>query len=338
MKKTSWLIRTSMAIACLGTLAFIILGAISHWGWASFDKPLYDWMQLLIIPLSLALIAVWFNRIERKNEQAITFDNQQEAVLQSYFDRMSELLIEKKLRESKLGDETRNVARMRTLTTLFQLNTRRKEHMITFLRESGFLTYSSGSNIITLRKADLRKIDLQEVNLSGIDLSEANLSEANLSGANLETANLSKANLSGANLSGANLETANLKEAYIKNANLNSVHLWRADLSHAIINGTNLSDAHIYEANLSDAVLIGANLRGAKLYEAVLRGANLMATDLRGTDFRGADLSGVIIDTMSLAKARISEEQKATLNIHIIIPQHHRSPVSHRSLRKMLLR
>jgi len=58
-------------------------------------KTLWDWLQLLIIPLALAVIALWFNRLERKNEQALTSENQQEAVLQSYFDHMSEFLIKK---------------------------------------------------------------------------------------------------------------------------------------------------------------------------------------------------------------------------------------------------
>src|SRR5260370_42121058 len=48
------------------------------------EKGLWDWLQLLIIPLALAIIAVFFNRSERKNEQRIAADNQQETALQEY--------------------------------------------------------------------------------------------------------------------------------------------------------------------------------------------------------------------------------------------------------------
>lgn len=58
-------------------------------------------MQLLIIPVALALIAFWFNRVERSSEQAIATDNQQETALQAYLDNMSELLLKDDLRESK---------------------------------------------------------------------------------------------------------------------------------------------------------------------------------------------------------------------------------------------
>jgi large-conductance mechanosensitive channel len=74
-------------------------------------KTLWDWLQLLIIPLALAIIEILFNRAERKNEQTIASDNQQEAALQGYINEMSELLLEKLLRKSKEGDEVRTIAR-----------------------------------------------------------------------------------------------------------------------------------------------------------------------------------------------------------------------------------
>jgi hypothetical protein len=71
-------------------------------------KSLWDWMSLLIIPVILALVGFFFTRTERRNEQAIAkqraeteqnlaIDNQQEAALQGYLDRMSALLLEKNL-------------------------------------------------------------------------------------------------------------------------------------------------------------------------------------------------------------------------------------------------
>jgi Pentapeptide repeats (8 copies) len=213
MKRTSWL----LGAACVGTVAFLITGAIFRWPWAGFNKPLYDWMQLLIIPVVLALIAVWFNRIDKKNELAIAqkraddehalaIDNQQEAALQGYLDRMQDLLLHEKLRESKPGDEVRNVARVRTLTMFFQLNTRRTNYLLSFLRESGLVSKDASQSIITFNKADLRHADLHQAALYELDLSGADLSEADLSGANLSGAPISGANLSGANLSGAELK------------------------------------------------------------------------------------------------------------------------------------
>ncbi len=73
-------------------------------------------MQLILIPAVLALRAFLFNRAELRREQAIALDNQRAAALQTYLDRMSDLLLEKNLRSSQPDDEVRTVARSQTLT------------------------------------------------------------------------------------------------------------------------------------------------------------------------------------------------------------------------------
>jgi uncharacterized membrane protein len=43
-------------------LAVIVLGYIFQWPWTGFQKKtLWDWMQLLIFPLVLAVLTVWFS-------------------------------------------------------------------------------------------------------------------------------------------------------------------------------------------------------------------------------------------------------------------------------------
>lgn len=84
-------------------------------------KALWDWMQLLIIPFVLAIGGFWLNQIQKDREQKalgqhaqterdIAQDNQQEAALQEYIDKMSELLLEKGLRKSGMDAEVRTIA------------------------------------------------------------------------------------------------------------------------------------------------------------------------------------------------------------------------------------
>src|SRR5947208_6695892 len=94
-------------------LTIIIGGYRLNWSWTGFTgdketyKTLYDWMQLLFIPVVLAVAGFWFNHRERqaaecraeaereieqqrtKAERDISEDNQREAALQEYFDKMS---------------------------------------------------------------------------------------------------------------------------------------------------------------------------------------------------------------------------------------------------------
>src|SRR5256884_5485171 len=106
-------------------------------------KTLWDLLQLLIIPVALALIALLFNRATTRTEQKIAaerykqdkgiasrhyhqdqqiakqryeqdqnlaLDKQREDLLQTYLDRMSALLLKEKLRSSAIDPELRNVA------------------------------------------------------------------------------------------------------------------------------------------------------------------------------------------------------------------------------------
>jgi len=242
-------------------------------------KTLWDWMQLLFIPVVLAVAGFWFNHRERKaaelrsgnerkaaelrakTESDIAEDNQREEALKEYIDKISELLLHEKLRESKPVDEVRTIARVLTLTVVRRCDAERKGSVLLFLHEAGLIDTLKGI----------------------IDLDGAFLWEANLSSATLSFANLSKANLSGANLSKA--------------------FVWEANLHFANLSGANLSKAFLNGADLSAANLSGANLKGASL-----SGANLLS-DLPDAELSGARLDGARLDGADLDGAEVTEEQ-----------------------------
>jgi flagellar basal body-associated protein FliL len=185
-------------------------------------KTLWDWLQLLIIPFVLAaggyLFTFTTNRNERKTadrhnqtERVIAQDNQREVALQAYIDKMSELLLEKQLRESKPEDEVRKIARVRTLTVFARLDGKRKRSLLLFLYDADLI--DRGHQIIDLSGANLGEADLSEVDLCrpkwirdssnhwvgtsvSADLSGANLQKANLNGAVLFRAKLGADRLS----------------------------------------------------------------------------------------------------------------------------------------------
>lgn len=95
----------------IGGLSFILIETVRAKNTGFEAKTLWDWMELLIIPLLLGLGAVLLNRSERnsarlqaeersKLEREIATDRQQEAALQAYLDRMADLLLKEKLRKS----------------------------------------------------------------------------------------------------------------------------------------------------------------------------------------------------------------------------------------------
>jgi hypothetical protein len=137
-----------------------ILGYIFNWHWTGLvpetsepkqhAKTLWDWLQLLIIPAVLAVAGYVINltvsrgeqeatKQRAKTEREIAQDNQREAALQEYIDKMSELLLHEKLRESQPEDEVRKIVRVRTLTVISRLDAYRKCSILQFLHESGLI-------------------------------------------------------------------------------------------------------------------------------------------------------------------------------------------------------
>jgi hypothetical protein len=82
-----------VAIVLVVVIALIVVGY--RFGWTGFTgKTLWDWLQLLIVPLALAIGGFWLSQIQKTTEERHTTDNQREAALQAYIDKISELLLE----------------------------------------------------------------------------------------------------------------------------------------------------------------------------------------------------------------------------------------------------
>jgi uncharacterized protein YjbI with pentapeptide repeats/uncharacterized membrane protein len=341
--KTHPMVSVLIAFVIALVVLVILGGYLFHWDWAGFNgniksgKTLWDWLQLLFIPVVLVIAGFWFNHRERKaaelraenerkaaelrteaereieqqrakTERDIALDNQREVALQSYIDKLSELLLEKQLRESKPEDEVRKIGRVRTLTVLPRLDDERKKSVLQFLNESGLIVRHKiiiDLNGVFLRGANLSRVDLRLTNLRGAILSDADLrgadlSSANLKGADLRGANLNEANLGNADLSRADLRETNLSEAYLlsdmpepdlPDVNFSGANLKGADLKGAGLSGDDLSYANLKGADLSGAGLGGANLSGANLLEANLSSAHLSTANLNSADLSGANLS-----------------------------------------------
>jgi uncharacterized protein YjbI with pentapeptide repeats len=254
-------------------------------------------LSLLGVPLTLFLLGVWFQQqqqvraaqqttLERERaaqqttlEREITEGNQQEEVLQAYFDRLSALLVDKNLlaiaarlknldetqhqnsiKQQELLDSSIDVIRARTLSILRRLRSSRE-------RKSSVIRFLLEADIINKLKVPLTNADLSGASLTNADLSGANFFAANLGRASLNGANFFAANLGRADLNGADLKRANLSSADLNGANLSGAKLGRADLNGANLSSANLKSADLNGANLNGADLSSANLSDAKNWD-----------------------------------------------------------------------
>lgn len=251
------------------------------WRWTGIpEKRGWDLLQLLTsisIPVILFVGGSLFTYWNNQQQIRIANEKRKDEVLNSYFDNMRVMLMDKDnpLRKSKVGDENRSIAHTLTLTTLRQLGSsndsddfhyldaetiqpinQRKGLIINFLLDANLIQTASHSvePFVDLRSADLRGIflgtsGLYEVDLSYVFLSDAFLSRSVLSDVLLRDADLRRADLSFAVLGHVVLQNANLR---------------KADLSFAVLSVADLSGANLSQAILIHTILLSTNLREVK--------------------------------------------------------------------------
>ena len=160
-----------LVVVLVGFMFTIIGGYAFSWAWTGFgDNKLWEWLNLLILPVTLALganlVSMQQNRrglqegeAQHQTDLQIAEDTRQEETLDAYIDQVMQLLLEKNLRASGPGSDIREVARIHTLTALRRLNTTRQRILLQFLDEAGLVNQ------------DNPLINLSEIDLSGIQLS-----------------------------------------------------------------------------------------------------------------------------------------------------------------------
>ena len=185
-KPITFKLKPRIVLLVLALMAFVVAvvgGYAFNWNWTGVSgKDLWDWWQLLILPVGLAVGGFLFNmkqsetslKVSKQQHQTdlqIADDQQREAALEGYLDHISELLLEKNLVSPQARSDIREMARVRTLITLRRVDKYRKGVLLQFLHEAGLI--NKDNTII-----DLHWADLSEADLNGADLREANLSGA----------------------------------------------------------------------------------------------------------------------------------------------------------------
>jgi uncharacterized protein YjbI with pentapeptide repeats len=326
---TRWQLSVIIAF-CFGILIWITINIPEFPKWSGINgKTAWDLAELLIIPLFLAMVAYYFNRTQkeveqsiaeqqRQSDQKIANDRLQENELQTFYDRMTELLLDKNLRSSGTNDEVRSIARTRTITTLRNLDENRRGFIIQFLFEAGLINQLQP--IIALKNADLRRIVFSRSQIHQISLEHTIMTDSTLYKSVFQDVNFSKSDLSGAKFDrtsclGCNFDDANLSKTVAYNFYGLKSSYERCNFSEVDFTGANLVETKFNHANMESCVINHAQLFNAELVEAVLRNAkankvNLQNAKCFGANFDNAELHSIIATN---AEFRLSSFRGAIL-------------------------
>lgn len=240
--KSEWPTTPAKWIALLGTPLTILISVLGFFGGVyQFNAQQSATAQMQATQVALA--------------QVQALDQQRQATLDTYLDRMQDLLLAKPddFKAYKQGDEYQALAVARTWTALRNLDGPRKGTLIRFLWEAKLI---NGPQPI---------ISLNSANLLGASFNNATLIGANLSGALLAGANFVDADLRGANLSSAYLTCGEVDGGKQSCTNLSGTDLGCIDLSGAKKACADLSGAYLMGAKMDNGTdLRGAILKGAR--------------------------------------------------------------------------
>jgi uncharacterized protein YjbI with pentapeptide repeats len=283
---------------------------IRLWHWTGFsEKKLWDILQLLIIPIFLSIIVFQFQESSKQKDYQIAEDRAKQETLNKYFDQISSLLFEHKLRKTEENDEARIMARSRTLTALRELDGKRKGQLIKFLNESGLIQERYWSEDKHDLKVKVKKpiIDLEGSDLGGVELSGVSFFGTSFRGVNFRNANLKDTKFTFANLAKSNLNGANLNKSYVMATNFSET-----DLRHA-----NLSEAIFIVINFSRAKLGSADFSRASFHSIDFTRANLWFTNLNGATFAD-DKSELVLK--NLTEVQLTEKLRPAFLCRTIMP------------------
>ena len=289
-----WLTVIVAVLVTLAVLSYLIYIGYGL-GWTGFGssrmntgvlpgKTLWEWLGLLFVPTILALGGFLLNRwqkrhedrmeeAQKKHEEAAALQHAQDEMLRDYLDQMSDLMVDRKLREKPPQSDLHRLAQARTIATLLGLDKEHKRRPLKLVYELNLIT--KDKPLLNLKNAGLDTADLREITLRDACLKEADLRLADLHGADLKGSDLRDADLRG-----ANLRNADLSDTCLAGANL----LPYDERNPSALNATNLAngtdpndidpgDDHLTPADLRHANLSNADLTGAFLTGANLRGA-----------------------------------------------------------------
>lgn len=213
-------------------------------------KTVWDFAQLIIVPLSLALIAYLLSskqRLEdreiaraqreqdlkiaderRRNDLQIAMNREREDALQAYLTAMTALLLDHDLKDQKVAV----IAQARTITLLPRMDPSRKATVLRFLAGANLI--SAQHPVVSLGGADFSGMDGGPLSLMGVSLENANLSGSKLAYSSIRDSNLRYANLSGVDLSDADLVGSDFCASFLSNTDFSRSILVGADFSEGV--------------------------------------------------------------------------------------------------------
>ena len=169
----------------------------SKFEWGTRDKTFWDWMELLIVPVMLALGVMYLEKSQSAKQDALEASRIEEArriederhkvgILNDYRRAITELVKDSGLLSDTPDNGVVEAAEAITGATLPQLEGAQKGALLSFLFHSKLVGHPDRPDaVVSLLNADLTGAVLTDANLSSARLYDADMSGADFTNATL---------------------------------------------------------------------------------------------------------------------------------------------------------
>lgn len=205
-------------------------------------KKLWDWMDLLIVPILIAITVWWLGWLDNQNQIKIDNEKAQRESLNEFFKTISFYLLDKNLRNSKIESEIRSLARSRTIEFISRADSKRKGAILQFLFESALI---NSDPVINLNGVRFDNSDFKFLSLKGVKLAGIYFKNCDFSNSNFFDSNFAASDFSGSNFSLAKFDNCNIAGAKFTFAKMRGIELRNTDLSQTFIDGVDFHNADL---------------------------------------------------------------------------------------------
>ena len=132
-------VRTALAVVVLVILLVLLFLGVQFVAQQRGSLALLNGLNLLLIPLLLIGAVVWLANTWKGTQMEMARLRDERALVDGYYDRLTDLLLSRNLRGAAPDDEVARAARAHTLTPLRQLDGDGRGQIVRFLNESALL-------------------------------------------------------------------------------------------------------------------------------------------------------------------------------------------------------
>lgn len=219
-------------------------------------KKLWDWLDLLIIPLSVAIIGWIYKEYEKSKDEKKDFENKQNETLDSYFRVISDLIIKSNLLDINLNKESKIIARTRTIVAIEILNDERKGQVLQFLYESKLIN----NNIIELLGANFKSSEVSGIVLKDTTIKGVYFCDSKFIRSYLDRSVFTACDFTNSDFSDSSMQNTNLSYTKLINCKLINIDLTTVDFEGADLTNADLTNSIILESQLKK-IFIKKNIK-----------------------------------------------------------------------------